>query len=144
MNTIDGRTLFLQGYNCAEATLADVSQSMDCVSLASGFAGGVGGTKGICGALSGSVMGMGQQLGIRSPEPKASSAQLKQAVAQFLKEFGEIHGSTQCGILVPLEGFASEAEAQAFFASPERRQQCALYVEEAVRLAQSLLADIQR
>lgn len=64
---------FNEGFNCAESTLLGLAQCLDIDSpivpkIASGFGGGIARSQSLCGALTGSIMGLGLKFGRRSPE----------------------------------------------------------------------------
>ena len=65
-----------EGYNCCQsslAALADLTETDDknLIRLGAGFAGGMGDTYGVCGALVGAVMALGGQYGDRNTVFKA-------------------------------------------------------------------------
>ena len=67
------RGYFRQGLNCAEClvlTIMDLYETdlpAEAVCMASGFGGGIGHTKNICGAITGAVMAVGAIKGRRNP-----------------------------------------------------------------------------
>lgn len=67
------REYFKQGLNCAECVLKtfmymfEVDLPDDILCMASGFGGGIGHTKNICGAVTGAVMALGTVRGRRNP-----------------------------------------------------------------------------
>ena len=61
MHSIKAAELFMEGFNCAQAVFAafeDVTgiNKTDATKLASGFGGGIGGIREVCGAFNGIVM----------------------------------------------------------------------------------------
>ncbi len=142
---MDQRHLFTQaGYNCAEAVLAAVTGSMDHVSCASGFGGGIGGTGETCGAVTGAIMGMGLALGVRDPEPLISYREFRPLVARFLSSFEDAHGSTLCSQLLRLSRFDNEEDSRAYHGSAERKMKCTDFVDRAACLARELVGEVQK
>ncbi len=104
------REYFRQGLNCAECVLLsflethDTGYSSQVVGLASGFGGGIGQTRHICGAISATVMALGSVKGRKNPmekeTPKERSLQLRQELyPQFSAMIQEIEahfGSIEC------------------------------------------------
>ncbi len=95
-----GEARLREGYHCSEAVLMTlgphVMQSWDpsYVRLATGFAGGVGGTHDdLCGALAGGVMVLGAALGRTTI---VDDAKLMALVAEFRRRFVEAYGITRC------------------------------------------------
>ncbi len=135
--------MFLEGgYNCAESVLGGVLGEVDTrLALASGFGGGIGGTKDVCGAATGAVMALGAVANVRAHGDRTSD-DLKKLVAQFLRRFEEDCGGLDCADLVPLESlFDDEASRKEYFAGRERKLKCAEFVAGAERLALDLLAE---
>ena len=69
----DAARFFDEGFNCAESSLLGLARFLDIDSpvfprIASGFGGGIARTQSLCGALAGSIMGLGLKFGRRSPE----------------------------------------------------------------------------
>ena len=67
------KDLFLQGYNCAQAVAGAYAEEMGlefdlAVRLASGFGGGMGRLRQVCGAVSGMVLVAGMKRGYTDPK----------------------------------------------------------------------------
>lgn len=99
---------FKSGYNCCEAiiqafrTVGGVDIDDNAFRLASGFGGGIGHARNICGALTGSIMVISTLAGRNNPQEKPLSEIYpitKEYHDLFVKEFG----SSQCGDLMPYE-----------------------------------------
>ncbi len=89
--------LFLEGYNCAQATFAAFSDVMDmdekaALRLSSAFGGGIGRLREVCGAASGMMMVLGALTGYDVPDDaegkKAYYAHIQGLMGQFKDEFG--------------------------------------------------------
>lgn len=120
---------FREGLNCAECVLLgclEAQQSslpQEVVALASGFGGGIGRTKHICGAVTGAVMALGAVKGRSNPfalpDLPQRAAQLSEEVyphfARLIEQFEADFGSSSCAELT---------ESYADFNAPERRHSC--------------------
>lgn len=131
------RALFENGYCCSESVLFALAEHTGhdpetLVALASGFCGGIAGTRRTCGAVSGAIMGLGLALG--PVEPGADHATVEDAARHLMQRFQAAFGSLACGDL--LSGIVA-AEVQQPGAT------CADYVGEATRLALDALEDAQ-
>jgi C_GCAxxG_C_C family probable redox protein len=92
---------FMQGYNCAQATVAPFADDLKVdVSLllhaAAGFGAGMGGLRNTCGAVSGMAFVAGLATGDYSPTDKASKKALYDLVKKMHNEFVECHGTACC------------------------------------------------
>ena len=92
---------FDSGFNCAEAVLRAVTESLDgsgkreWYRLATPFGGGIGGTKEeLCGALTGGIMAIGYLTGRDYPQEDANFS--KSLAVSLRTKFIELAGSTQC------------------------------------------------
>ncbi len=102
---------FQSGFHCAEAvskTIADAfagESSREIPMVASGFGGGIGGTKGeTCGALTGGIVALGYLYGRMDPgEDKKTIYGLASA---FRAKFIETFGSAWCREI--LDGFGEQ------------------------------------
>lgn len=123
------KAYFREGFNCAECVFLsfldthESAFSQEAVCLASGFGGGIGQTKNICGAISGALLALGTQKG-RDPfakdSPRERSLELREEVyprfAALLEEVKAHYGTVLCSELT-----APHPD----FDAPARRQSCA-------------------
>ena len=137
------KALFCGGYNCAQAVLcafADVTHlPMETAArLASGFGGGIGRMREVCGAVSGAVMALGLVCGYDDPKDTQAKAAHYARVQEFARRFREQTGSVVCRELlqgVPTApGSAPEARTAAYY----RKRPCA----ELVALSAGIAADM--
>ena len=131
---------FRQGYNCAECVFLsyldthDTPLPRELAGIISGFGGGIGHTKHLCGAVSGAVLALGTTKGrgdiFADKEPRERSAQLRQDIyphfADLVAEAKAHLGSLECAELT-----ASHKD----FDSPERRKGCGAMVSYCAALA---------
>jgi C_GCAxxG_C_C family probable redox protein len=134
--------LFESGYYCAESVLLAMAESKGIQSdliprIATGFCSGVSRTGGMCGAVSGAIMGIGLAAGRCSPAASVESSYslIRQLIANFEKQ----HGSINCRELIGCD-LATE-EGQRAFERNHLIQRCRQYVGDAASLATSLVAE---
>lgn len=101
------QALFLQGYNCAQAVFAafcDLTglEEKQALRLASGFGGGMGGMREVCGTLSGLTLTLGALYGYDAPGAREEKLALYHAVQQAAERFREKNGSIVCRELLGL------------------------------------------
>lgn len=112
------RELFLQGYNCAQSTVAAFAGDIGldeatCLKLASTFGGGLGRQASVCGAVTGALMVLGLQYGsadVPSPEEKK---RVYGYVVRFIAAFKARHGSMICKDLLGCDISTAEGLQQA-------------------------------
>ncbi len=102
---------FQAGFNCAEAICKAIVEEFatepyhDIPKVASGFVGGIGGTKeDVCGTLAGGVIALSFLFG--RMEPGADIKKLTELAAEFRAEFSKNFSSTNCKVL--LEQFGEQ------------------------------------
>jgi C_GCAxxG_C_C family probable redox protein len=102
---------FQSGFNCAEAVSKAIVELYSnethtaIPGVATGFGGGVGGSKAeTCGALNGGIIAIGCIFGRK--EPKDDKMAAYEFAAQFREKFIETFGSSSCRTI--LEGFGEQ------------------------------------
>jgi C_GCAxxG_C_C family probable redox protein len=95
---------FMQGTNCAQATAAAFAERIGLdektvLRLMAGFGAGMGGLRGVCGAVSAMVFVAGAT-GSHDPTDRAAKKALYDRVKQMVGEFTKRHGTTDCGELL--------------------------------------------
>ncbi len=110
--------LFLKGYGCSQSILgafADVTKLDMSASLkiASGFGGGMGRLREVCGAVTGAFMVIGLLYGFDSPDHNAKK-ELYEKIQAVANQFKEINGTIVCRELLSLN-------VQSQIATPDRR-----------------------
>ncbi len=105
--------------------------------IATGFCGGLSNTDGMCGAVSGGIMGVGLALGRNSPsEPRDHCYQTERAFLQgFAKRFGELNCQKLIGVHL------GTPEGQAAYKEQGLKKQCTEYVGEAVRIVIEVVSE---
>ncbi len=131
---------FTEGCNCAQAVFLAYAQ--DCgieketaMLIASGFGGGVGRMREICGAVSGMVMAASMLYGSSDPNDSVKKRELYKTVQTLAGKFREKNGSIICRELLGLDGNAASSP------TPEKRSEqyykkrpCALLVYDAAEI----------
>jgi C_GCAxxG_C_C family probable redox protein len=136
-----GEALFQQGFCCAESVLQAVAENRGIRSkliprIATGLCGGIGRTGGICGAVSGGILGINLVAG-RS-QPSQSPEANHRLVRDFLGQFEAKFGTTTCERLIGCR--LDTPEGQQFFKENKLREtKCQMFTKEAAGMASALL-----
>ena len=137
------KALFTGGYNCAQAVLCafgDVTNlpEQTAAQLASGFGGGIGRMREVCGAVSGAVMVLGIVCGYDDPQDTQAKSAHYARVQAFARRYRDETGSIVCRDLLQgvqtTPGNEPEARTAAFY----RKRPCA----ELVALSAEIVADM--
>ena len=128
------------GLFCAESVAVALArrQHVDTSllpAIASGFCGGMGHTRGPCGAMTGAVIGLGLAFGRSGPGD--STDRVYRAVASLVEQFTKEFGSTACAELVGCD-LATE-EGQRKFREDGLRERCAVFTRRAAQMASDLI-----
>ena len=135
--------LFRSGFFCAESVLLAIAESQGIQSaliprIATGFCSGVSRTGGLCGAVSGAIMGINLVAGRNSP---AESLEVSYALTQkLISRFERQYGSVNCRQLIGCD-LATEA-GQRYFMENHLMESCLQYAEGATSMAVSLIAEL--
>lgn len=117
------RGYFREGLNCSECVmqtfldLGETNLPQEVIALATGFGGGIGHTRNICGAISGAVMALSATKGRKNvwekETPKERALQLPEIYAPFAEMIGEVkerYGTIICSELsAPMGAFEGKA-----------------------------------
>ena len=139
------RELFQSGFFCAESVLQAIAESQGIHSdliprMATGFCSGISRSGGLCGAVSGGIMGIGLIVGRNSP---AESLEPTFILAQkLIRAFEEQYGSNNCRQLIGCN-LATES-GQRYFMENNLMENCMQYVEEATKLVISLIVGLHQ
>lgn len=99
---------FMQGYNCCQAVVlaySDLTGLNDETAslIASGFGGGIGRTRSVCGTVSGMVMVANMLRGYSDPKDSVGKKETYQMIQYLLNKFKEQNGSIICAELLGLK-----------------------------------------
>ena len=134
------RELFQSGFFCAESVLQAIAENQGIRSdliprIATGFCSGISRTGGMCGAVSGAIMGINLVAGRNSP---AESLELSYTLTQkMISLFERQFGSSNCRQLIGCD-FATEA-GQRYFVENHLMESCLQYAAHATRMALALI-----
>jgi C_GCAxxG_C_C family probable redox protein len=135
--------LFRSGFFCAESVLLAIAESQGIQSdliprIATGFCSGISRTGGICGAVSGAIMGINLLAGRNSP---AESLEVSYDLTnQLINCFERQYGSVNCRQLIGCD-LATET-GQRYFMENHLMESCLQYAQGATSMAISLIAEL--
>lgn len=97
--------LHLGGYNCAQSVLAAFQERIGAdekllLRAASDMGGGISGTHGTCGAVTGMLIALGLIRGYDDPKDTVSKQRLYAEGQTLIARFNELFGTTNCSELV--------------------------------------------
>lgn len=98
---------FLAGYNCAQAVALAFCDEIGLdkaliASLTSGFGGGMGRMREVCGSVSGAVFVLSAIEGYSNPKDNERKKQLYQSIQEIGRQFKDENGSIICRELLGL------------------------------------------
>jgi C_GCAxxG_C_C family probable redox protein len=134
---------FTKGYNCAQSTASAFAEEtgldpQDVLNMMAGFGGGIGGSREMCGAVSGMVYALGLLNGTYDPHDTAAKTRLYENVRRGIEEFREKFGTTCCKELLLKAGCLPKPEPSVRDAEYYAKRPCARLVEEAAEIAARL------
>ena len=120
------RMLFKEGYNCCQAVVLAYNDifgidDRTAAALSSGFGGGIGRLREVCGSVSGMVMLAGLIKPASDPSDKASRTGNYALVQEVTGEFKAMNGSIICKELLGLVPMGSAAPAPKESPEPSER-----------------------
>ncbi|HHZ06810.1 MAG TPA: C_GCAxxG_C_C family protein [Clostridiales bacterium] len=129
--------MFHSGYNCAQSVLGAYANELGldektAFIISSGFGGGMGRTRNVCGAVSGMIMAADMLYGYDDPKAITEKKETYKMVQKLLNSFKEKNGSIVCGDLLGLNDkqdinpTPSERTAEYY-----KKRPCALLVKDA-------------
>ena len=142
------RQLFEQGANCAQAVAGAFADTVgmkeeELFKLASGFGGGVGRMREVCGAVSGMVIILNILHGNADISDKNAKDAHYAKVQNLIKKFEAKTNSIICRTLLKLaEDAATPPESEARTAEYYQKRPCADLVELAAQLLEAELTQI--
>ena len=98
---------FKDGYNCAQSVFLSFSDYYEidrktAAKIASGFGGGMGRLREVCGAITGMFMVIGITHGYDDPKARQEKTELYRMVQELAEEMEKINGSIICRELLGL------------------------------------------
>ncbi len=134
--------LFRSGFYCAESVLQAIAESQGIHSaliprIATGFCSGISRTDGMCGAVSGAIMGIDLVAG--RDLPTESFERCYALTRKLIRLFETQYGSVNCRSLLGCD-LATEA-GQRYFTENHLMDQCLQYAAAATSMAMSVIAE---
>ena len=141
------KNLFKEGYNCAQAVFGAFCEDFGfdfetAMKLSSGFGGGMGRLREVCGAVSGMFMVFDLKYGYTSPKAKEEKMQLYSHIQTLAKEFESNNGSIICRELLNLQEKSSVPTPDDRTNEYYKKRPCAELVEFAADLVDSYMNKI--
>ena len=142
------RAYFLKGYNCAQSvTLAFAPElGMEEAAVAqmmSGFGGGMGRMREVCGAVSGMVHVLGTLRGYSDPHDPAAKTACYALIQRAMERYRAENGSYICRELLGLDKPEGTPVAEERTAQYYAKRPCADLVACAASITADLLAETQ-
>lgn len=139
------RTLFEQGFNCAQAVAAAFAPEMGLdtetvLRLSSSFGGGMGGLRSVCGAVSGMFLVMGMLRGYSTADDPQAKAAHYAALQRLAGKMQERHGTLLCSELLKQHDIQPQSTPSQRNAVYYAKRPCAQYVEECAAFLEEALA----
>ena len=136
--------LFKSGYNCAQAVAVAFCDKTgltesQAAKIASGFGGGMGRMREVCGAVSGMFMVMGLLYGYDDPKADTEKKELYTRIQNLAEEFKKDAGSIICREI--LKNPPSTPAPSARTAEYYKNRPCARMVFTAATLMDQFIAD---
>ena len=141
-----GESYFTQGYNCAQAVALAFEKELNLdkdfiARTISGFGGGFGRMREVCGAISGMVFVLSNLKGSFDPTNNNSKMEIYKKVQTLMKEFKEKNGSIVCRELLGLSSPSNptpEKRTDEYY----KKRPCASLVGDAVEILEEYLNSI--
>lgn len=138
------RSLFLQGYNCAQSvfcTFSDVT-GLDrdyAARLASSFGGGLGRLRQVCGTVSAAAMVLGMVRGYSDPNDYEAKKAHYHLVQEFARRFEAQNGSIVCRELLRGVDVAPGRDPEARTVDYYKKRPCPNLAWQAARILDEML-----
>ena len=138
------RDLFLSGWNCAQAVAGAFAEEMgmdekSALRLSSGFGGGMGGTRNVCGAVSGMCMVASQVLGDYDADDNETKKYLYASIQRMYAQFTQQHETISCLELLKRNGVIAKSEPSERTPEYYRTRPCVRYVEACAGILSDML-----
>lgn len=139
------QALFMQGYNCAQAVFAAFCDEtgltqQQALKLASGFGGGVGGMREVCGAVSGLTLTLSAIYGYDAPNDRAAKLALYHGVQEAAERYRAENGSIICRELLGLSQDLKKVDPAPRTQEYYKKRPCPELVAMAARIADDYIA----
>ena len=138
------KAYFLQGYNCAQAVALAFSDMLDMsesqiARAASGFGGGIGRMREVCGSVSGAVFVISNLYGYENPNDFNGKKQLYSDIQSFCRQFKDENGSIICRELLGITDGTGSSVPEERNSAYYKRRPCPEIVECAAKILENFL-----
>lgn len=142
------REYFLEGYNCAQAValafcdLIDMDEKQAAI-LTSGYGGGTGRMREVCGSVSGAVFIISALYGYNDPKEFDEKKQLYAYIQEFCGAFKGENGSIICRELLMLDGASAptpEKRSEGYY----KKRPCADIVASSAKILEEFIKNHQK
>lgn len=135
---------FVSGYNCSQSVALAFSDVLGIekdalAKLSSGFGGGMGRMREVCGCFSGIVMVLSQVYGYSDPKANAEKKALYEKIRATAEKFREDNGSIICKELLGLEKPEKSAQPEARTADYYQKRPCPMLCKYAAELTETMI-----
>lgn len=137
--------LFKQGYNCAQSVVVAFEDVLPLdrqtlLNVSTGFGGGFGRTRNLCGAVSAYAIVLGLYLHHIQNDPQKDKADIYKHVQQLVAQFKERNNSDNCGeLLKNVKNLTAGYEPQARDEEYYKVRPCVKFVLDSVELLEKHL-----
>ena len=137
--------LFVEGYNCAQAVFGAFCEDFGldfetAMKLSSGFGGGMGRLREVCGAVSGMFMVFDMKHGYTSPTDTQAKMELYSHIQAMAKSFEEENGSIICKELLGLAEKKSDPTPDSRTSEYYKKRPC----KELVKIAADIVDEYMK
>ena len=138
--------LFRQGYNCAQSVFGAAAEYLDmdfnsAVKVSSGFGGGMGRMREVCGALTGAFMAAGLKYGESVVPSHDSKTALYKKIQEIAAAFKAENGSIICRELLGLQGKDINPEPGKRTDEYYKKRPCVEMVRQAAELVKTYILE---
>ena len=142
------KSLFLEGYNCAQAVFGAFCEDFGLdfefgMKLSSGFGGGIGRLREVCGAVSGMVMVLDMKYGYTSPTDNDTKMLHYKRVQDIAKKFSDENGSIICRELLGLSEKVSAPAPEVRTNEYYKKRPCKELVEMAADIVDAYMKELE-
>ncbi len=137
---------FVSGYNCSQSVALAFSDVLGIekaalARLSSGFGGGMGRMREVCGCFSGLVMVLSQVYGYSDPKANAEKKALYEKIRAAAEKFREDNGSIICKELLGLEKPEKSAQPEERTAEYYQKRPCPMLCKYAAELTEAMISE---
>ncbi len=139
-----GENYFMQGYNCAQAVALAFAKELDLskdfiAKTISGFGGGFGRMREVCGAVSGMVFVLSALEGSIDPTDNNAKMEIYKKVQNLMNEFKEKNGTYICRELLSLPEGNNDPTPEKRTETYYKKRPCASLVGDACEILEKYL-----